>query len=524
MNRNSIPLGILGCCLLFWSANLWAEVKLPGIFSDHMVLQREQAVPIWGTATPGEKVTVKFRNQEKSAVADATGQWQVKLDPLTVGGPDQLVVSAGQTVTIHDVLVGEVWVGSGQSNMGAAVRWATGVGDTGMLALVAAGPYPEIREFGINGFLQQHVPGRWRVADTNSVPTFSGLLFAFGVRLHRELGVPVGLVIASVSGSPAGTWLSDEALKNDAACQAAIRQFATAFDSATEQKQAAVARAKWQEAVAEAKAQKKPEPQPPCPARVPGEVYCNKVGVHFETYLRPVIPYGIRGVLWDQGENGTGVIGLPDPYLLMGALFRGWRQAWGQGDFPFIYVQKNSGGGCAWDSSNPVMAKAEPFAPLPATCAGPAIVGAYLKLLDYPKIGMAISSDLGSGQHPINKSGYGQRAADVALGMVYGKPIQYYGPMYESHKIEGGQIRVTFKEVGQGLAFKHGDKLQGFAISENGQYFVWAEATIEGNSVVVSSPKIKHPVAVWYGWSSDRPWANLFNKDGLPAIPFRTNP
>jgi len=491
------------CLFLAVIVQARAEVKLSAPFSDHMVVQRDQAVPVWGTATPGEKVTVKFRDQEKSTVADAAGKWQVKLNPLKAGGPDKLVVNS---IELNDVLVGEVWIGSGQSNMAGLVK-EYAKNDPSLANLVAVAPYPQIRQMGLPGPWQVYCDGKWKVATTTNVPNFSAQLFAFGVRLHQELGVPVGLILGAASGSPSGKWLSQEALQNDAACQEAVKKFAATFDAAAEQK-----------AYELQLAQKKST----CPPRVPGEVYCEREERLYKTYIQPLQPYAIRGVLWDQGENGTGVVGIKDHALVLSAMIRCWRRDWGQGDFLFIYQQKTSGGGCAWDYTNPVTAKADPFAPLPEKMGGEGFWGAYLKLLALPNTGMAITSDLGSGQHPANKSGYAHRAADVAFGMVYGKNIQYYGPMYESHKIEGDKIRVTFKEVGKGLAFKHGDKLQGFAISAEGQRFLWADAVIDGNTVVVSSPQVPHPTAVWYGWFANRPWANLFNKDGLPAVPFHT--
>lgn len=522
MNKACHRFSVIGIYCLFLNAT-WtqAELKLPGLFGDHMVLQRDQAVPVWGTAAPGAKVIVKFRDQEKTATAGADGKWMVKLDPLKAGGPDKLSVIAENTVVIDDVLVGEVWVGSGQSNMAGWVREYTN-NDPVLAGMWAGAPYPQIRQVGIQGPWQVKVNGRWRVADAGAVGDFSALLFAFGLRLHRELGVPVGLMIGAASGSSSGLWISEEALKADAACQESIKKFAATFDQAAELQKHAAALEKWKQDAAAAKAQNKPPPAQPNHPRILGEVYAGKVGDRLETYIRPLMPYGIRGVLWDQGENGTGVIGINDQYILMDALIRCWRREWAQGDFPFIYIQKTSGGGCAWDYSNPVTAKADPFAPLPETLNGGPTWGVYIKMMNIPNAGMAICSDLGTGQHPANKSGYGHRAADVALGMVYGRKIQYYGPIYDSHKVEGDKIRVSFKQVGQGLAFRHGDKLQGFAISEEGRRFFWADARIEGDTVVVSSTNVLHPSAVWYGWLANRPWANLFNKDGLPAVPFNT--
>jgi sialate O-acetylesterase len=257
-------------------------------------------------------------------------------------------------------------------------------------------------------------------------------------------------------------------------------------------------------------------------------------------------------VLWDQGESSTGLVGI-DQYTVMGALIKGWRKDWGQ-DFPFIYVQKPSGGGCAWDNTDPVTSKGMPLKPLPNLVPGGKESGEgrdnYLRIRNYPNTFMSTSSDLSpttdptseqlangityneAGMHPENKSGFGARAARVALGGVYGKEVEIYGPVYKSYKIEGNKVIISFDHVGRGLAFKKGesvDKLQGFTITGdaktfnyNKPVFVWADAAIEGNTVVVSSDKVLTPVAVRYAWAGQHPWANLFNKDGLPALPFST--
>lgn len=488
-----------------------AEVKLPGAISSYMVLQREMAVPIWGTASPGEKVTVKFRGQQKVATADAQGKWMVKLDPLKAGGPDTLMVNS---VTVENVLVGEVWVGSGQSNMaGAAGGYAKN--DPVLAAIVAAAPYPKMRL--LKG------SGRWAEATPQSVPGFSAILFAFGLRLQKELDVPVGLMCGAVGGTPSGYWLSEEAYASDAACKEVAAKAAATYSAEKAQKAYEQQVAQWEKAVEAAK--KKGEtrlPRKPSPPTKPGECR-GKIGNLYEAHIRPFVTFGIRGVLWDQGESGTAIEGV-DQYSLMGALIGGWRKEWGQGEFPFLYIQKPSGGGCAWDPENPVTNKGEKFEPLPAKVPSDGgNVELHVRIMQHSNTGMAISSDLGPGIHPTNKSGYGYRAADVALGMVYGKKTEYYGPLYASHAVEGGKVRVKFTHVGQGLAFKHADKLQGFAVAGEDKEFHWADAVIDGDTVVVSSAAVRKPVAVRYAWANNRRWANLFNKDGLPAIPFRTD-
>ena len=488
-----------------------AEVKLPPVISSHMVLQREMAVPIWGTASPGEKVIVKFRGQQKEATADAEGKWLVKLDPLKAGGPDTLTVNG---VTLDDVLVGEVWVGSGQSNMQMGTSSYT-QNDPVLAANVAAAPYPKLRLV--------RAKTTWTVADDKSLPGFSALLFSFGLRLQKELDVPVGLMVGAVGGTPSGYWLSEEAYAGSAACKEVAAKAALNYSPEKAQKNYEEQLAKWEKDLAAAKAKGETRlPRKPVSPVKPGECH-GKVGYLYEAHVRPLEPFGIRGVLWDQGESGTAIEGV-DQFTLMGALIGGWRKEWGQGEFPFLCIEKPSGGGCAWDEENPVTNKGEKFAPLPDKVPNDGqYVETHVKIMTYPNTAMAISSDLGPSTHPSNKYGYGHRAADVALGMVYGRKLEYYGPLYASHTVEGDKVRVKYTHVGQGLAFKHGDKLQGFAVAGEDKAFHWADATIDGDTVLVSCAAVSKPVAIRYAWSGRRQWANLFNKDGLPAIPFRTD-
>jgi sialate O-acetylesterase len=489
-----------------------AEVKLPPVLSDHMVLQRDAQVPIWGTAAPEEKVTVKFRDQEKTATADRNGKWVVKLDALKAGGPDKLTITGTNAVTLEDVLVGEVWVGSGQSNMQGSVAGYS-KGDAG-LAKLAAGSYPKLR--------LSKSGGKWTEATEQNINGFSAIQFAFGVGLQKELDVPVGLMVGAVGGTPSGYWLSEEAYRSDDACKAVVKKFGETFDLEKAKKAHAEALVKWEAAAEQAKKDGKNPPAKPAAPVAAGES-AGKIGNLYAAHIKPMQPFAIRGVLWDQGESGTAINGV-DQYTLMGALIRGWRKEWGQGEFPFIYVQKMSGGGCAWDPTDPITSQGEKFSPLPKAVPND---GAYrethVRIMTYPHTFMAISSDLGPGVHPTNKSGYGLRAARVALGGVYGKKVEIYGPVYKSHKVDGEKVRVTFDHIGQGLAFKHGEKLQGFALAGADGKFEWADATIEGNEVVLTSARVQKPVSVRYAWAANHTWANLFNKDGLPALPFRTD-
>jgi sialate O-acetylesterase len=326
--------------------------------------------------------------------------------------------------------------------------------------------------------------------------------------------------------------------RTDAACQEMVRKLSPTYDYEGLKKKYDEEKAKWDLAMtewkrveAEAKAAGNTPPRPPSAPRSigkAGEAHSGKIGSLFETFIRPYVGFGIRGVLWDQGESKTN-IACVDQYALMGALIKGWRKDWGQ-DFPFLYVQKPSGGGCAWDPSNPVNAKADKFVPQPSQIPrNPLEADAdychdlHLRLMDYPKTFMVTSTDLGGGVHPVLKSAYGLRASQVALGAVYGGKEPIYGPMYTSHSVEGSRVRLKFSHTGKGLATAHQAALQGFLVAGADQKFVWAEAQIEGDSVLVSNPAVGAPVAVRYAWAGAFPWANLFNKDGLPAQPFRTD-
>lgn len=503
----------LAVASVFLPAATHAEVKLPGMFSDHMVLQRESAVAIWGTATADEEVTVKFREQVKKATANADGKWRVTLAPLTAGGPDVLMVSGKNALKFQNVLVGEVWVGSGQSNMqGSTSGYAKN--DSVLAKLAASAPYAKLRLIKGNG--------GWSEATPQNINGFSALLFTFGLKLQQELDVPVGLMQGAVGGTPSGAWLSEAALAADEKSQELIRKSAEAYPQAVKNYEENTLPA-WEKAVVAAKNGGKPEPKKPAPPAKPGTVNGRPVGYLFEEHLRHFVGYGIRGALWDQGEGGTAISGV-DQYTLMGALISGWRKEWGVGEFPFIYVQKPSGGGCPWDKENPTTAQGEAFKPLPAVVPSDGTyVETHVKIMTYPNTAMAISSDLGPGIHPSNKSGYGHRAAAVALGMTYKKPVEYYGPLYASHAVEGDKVRVHFTHVGKGLAVRHAERLQGFAVAGEDKKFFWATATLDGESVVLHCPEVSKPVAVRYAFASQRQWANLFNLNGLPAVPFRTD-
>lgn len=503
---------MLSATLLFVADSASAAVKLPGVISDHMVLQQGMNVPLWGTADKGETVTVKFRNQTKTATADDQGKWSVKLEPLAVGGPETLTIAASNTITINDVLVGEVWVGSGQSNMAGPTN---GYKDNDpVLKELASVDRPQLRLLKGNG--------TWQVATPANAGQFSAIQYAFGVRLQEQTKQPVGLMVGAVGGTPSGYWLTQEMLDADSGCREQWLAYDRDNPLEARQKRLDALLTGYEKALAAAKESGKNPPRKPLLDPAGGQSN-GVIGHLYKAHIQPMVPYGIRGVLWDQGESGTAIGGV-DQFNAMHALILGWRKAWGQGDFPFLYVQKPSGNGCVWDKENPVTAQGQAFTALPATVpADGAYRETHIRIMQHPHTAMVISSDLGAGIHPANKSGYGTRAAQVARGFVYGEKIEYYGPLFESQVIDGSKVRIRFTHIGQGITHRHGDKLQGFAIAGEDKKFVWGDATIEGDTVVVSAAAVSKPVAVRYAWSQNHTWANLFNKDGLPAIPFRTD-
>ncbi len=514
MHIPGTALSFLATSLLISVPQLCANVTLPPVFSDHMVLQREIAAPVWGKADAGEVVTVTIAGQTKKATADAQGKWSVKLDPLKLGEPLTLTVEGKNKIAIADVLVGDVWLGSGQSNMAGPVR-SYAVKDE-PLAKLAAGTYPKLR------LISSGAKG-WTEAKPEAIQGFSALMFAFGVPLQKEIGVPVGLIVGSVGGTPSGFWISEEAYRADAAAAEQVKKYAATFNPEKAQQIYEKQLADWQTASEAAKTAGAKPPRKPVLAAKPGESSRGKIGQLYEAHIRPFIPYAIRGVLWDQGEAGTDVAGV-DQFTLMGALIRGWRKDWEQGEFPFLYVQKISGAGCAFDPQNPLTKEASKFSPLPAQVpADGAHRELHVKIAQHPRTAMVAASDLGGMTHPLMKSSYGERAARVALGFAYGKKVAFSGPQHAAHKVEGDKVRVKFTHLGAGLARGQGEKLQGFAIAGEDKRFAWADATIDGDSVVLSSAQVPKPVAARYAWAAQIPWANLFNKEGLPAVTFRTD-
>ncbi len=465
---------------------------------------------------------MRYLDQEVKTRADAEGNWMVRLAPMEAGGGgSDLVIEGSNTLTFAEVVVGEVWIGSGQSNM-----WGPGYPeeDPALARAIVEGPYPDIRLYVSPEDMRGENAPRWGNADAGNMTRFSALLFSFGLTLHRELDVPVGLILGAVNGTPSGAWTPESAILADPVIQESLRNYREGvYARMFADYQNKLAAYESRRAAGETDL-KKPVP-PPEPGKVgistdPGSLY--------HSIIEPMIPYGIRGVLWDQGEAYTGIRDVGQ-FAMMRVLIQSWREAWGQGDFPFIAMQKPTGGGIAWDPEDELTRHAHGFTPLPRTVPFDhgGKVQEYLSLKRLPETYVVSTGDIappyGTGDintHPRAKYASGTRAAQVAFQFVYDLPIPGYGPMYEDHEVEGDRVSIRFQYAPNGLAWRHGEALQGFALSGGGNEWHWAEARIEGREVIVHSDAVPEPRRVKYGMAADRRWANLFSAEGLPAVPF----
>lgn len=478
-----------------------ADVKLPALFSDHAVLQRDATVPVWGWAAKGEEVTVSIAGQSQTTQAGDNGKWRVDLKNLSAGGPHALTVKGSNTITVNDVLIGEVWLGSGQSNMAMTVNRALDYAKE-----QAAGNLPQVRQFTVRSNAAptptDDVIGTWNVCTPDTVGSFSATLFFAGREIHRELKVPVGLINSSVGGTPIESWIDANAQKSKPELKGFFDARKTeVFDpiaaKAAYEKQVAT----WTEAVKKARAAKQPLPRKP---RDPIALRATKgnVGGLFNGKINGLIPYAIKGALWYQGEANAqpGKSEYYEHQLTL--LVQDWRQRWGY-DFPMAWAQLPNFGGGRGD----------------AWCQ---VREAMLKTLKLPKTGMAVTIDIGEEKdiHPKNKQEVGRRLALWALGDVYGGKGSISGPRYTSSKVTDSSMVIKFTHTDGGLVFK--DAPQGFVIAGADKQWKEATARIEGQTLVVSSPAVAKPVAVRYAWS-EMPPCTLWNGAGLPASPFRTD-
>ncbi|XHR28036.1 MAG: sialate O-acetylesterase [Chthoniobacteraceae bacterium] len=556
------PPGILAAAFVVaGSPFALADVSLPAIFGDHMVLQRDGAVPVWGHADPGEKVTVSAAGASASATAGPDGKWSVRLKNLPPSAtPVEVTVQGKNKLTFSDVLVGDVWVCSGQSNMAFGIRE-----DASSKAEIAQANFPQIRFFyvpravapqpaaDIKAAPAGSTQGSWQVCTPESLSKlgFSAVGYYFGKDIHQATKQPVGLIESAWGGTVAQAWTSLETLKKTpglenlaTAAQKFSENFQTnleAYGPALEKYKVDLAQwkeankealeayktalAQWQtdakQAVAEGKpAAPKPTPvsEPKAPVS-PDQSPNNPTGL-YNGMIAPIVPYGIKGAIWYQGESNASQAVVYR--TLFPAMIADWRGHWAQGDFPFLFVQ---------------LANYMARKPEPGDSSWALLREAQLKTLSVPNTGMAVIIDLGEGSdiHPKDKWDVGARLALAGRHVAYGEKLAYSGPIYKALKVEGNQARLTFDHTDGGLTigvppehFHPGEprtaapELQGFAIAGADNKFVWAKAKIDGDTVVVSAEGVTAPVAVRYAWA-DNPEANLYNKAGLPASPFRTD-
>jgi len=498
------------CLMAAWCCR--ADVRLPQIFGDHMVLQRGMPVPVWGWADPGEQVTVSFGGQTAATVAGADGTWRVRLDPMEASAQGRaLTVAGNNTLTVGDVLVGEVWLLGGQSNMESDLSWCNPEhGRSANIPLLRVGK----AQHTLAPRPQDDVEASWRVARDGQALHMTAAGFYFARKLVEELGVPVGLLDTSWGGSEIQFWVPLEQWKSKPELRERWEQ-----EMATYRQNIAQYFQQVEDWLQEARAIT--EEGGVC-ARVPNMPWRREHGHMYNGMTHAFAPYAIRGMLWYQGEYNAND---GDFYLhQMRGLIDGWRERWGQGRFPCYFVQlpnldqpnDNPAGGDGWANIRAVQERA---------------------MRAIPGTGMIVTIDIGEADdiHPRNKLDVGERLARWALAREYGRTgLVYRSPFFKEMTVEDNRARIHFDSVGSGLMVGRKDgldpavededgTLRRFAIAGEDRVWHWAEARIDGDTVVISSPAVATPVAVRYAYAMNPEGANLYNRDGLPAAPFRTD-
>lgn len=483
-------------------------VKPNSLFSDNAVFQRGVEVPVWGTADNDEKITVEFNGQKVETVA-ANGKWLVKLKPMKENAnPQTLVIRGKNTLTFKNILIGEVWICSGQSNMERQLGLRSG--QKPILNWLGeardAQNYPQIRQFYVaknpSDTKLEDANSKWVICDSTSSKLFSAVGFFFARSLTQNLKVPVGMLFSAVGGTPAEKWTSRATLESNPQLKSIVED----YDKAVIDFPAALKKFKlnedslinkWKSDTAIARIASKPIPRKPVAPVNP--VKSGDCGGLFNGMIAPLIPYAIKGVIWYQGESNSAK---PKQYqTLFPAMIADWRRLWNEGEFPFLFVQV-----APYRGMNPEIREAQ--------------------LISWQKTkntAMVVTVDCGNSAdiHPANKKPVGERLALAAQALAYNQKVMYSGPVYRSMKILGNEIELSFDYIGKGLIAK-GNELTDFVIAGSDKKFVPAKAIIKGDKIMVSSDKVQNPEAVRMGWSNV-PHVNLFNKEGLPASPFRTD-
>lgn len=483
-----------------------AVVSVPALFSDNMVLQCDQPVPVWGWADDGETVTVRFRDQERTATA-REGRWNVVLAPMAAGGPGKMVVAGENEITITNVLVGENWVCGGQSNMAWPVSRSANAEEA-----IAAADHPEIRLFKVPVSAadtpQTDVAAEWVVCTPESVAAFSAVGYYFGRDLQNHRNVPVGLIQASMGGTNASCWTTRATLANTPELQSILAEYDAAVERYPE------ARARYEEARAahEEKLKQAREAgrtlsrqEGRGPREPMGPDHIKRPSALYNAMIAPLQPYAVRGAIWYQGEANAHSAGSAAQYrTLFPAMIQDWRKGWGQKRFPFVFVQLAAYG------DNP---------------AWPLLRDVQTDTLRLPDTGMAVAIDVGNKTdiHPKDKATVGNRLMQSARNAAYGEDVPLTGPLFHEVEFRDNLAIVSFRNASNGM-ISSAEPLTGFWIAGPDRKFVPAEAAIGGLNVIVRSDKVANPVAVRYGWQAfPEPPCTLYNYEGRPAVPFRTD-
>ncbi|MDR1283160.1 MAG: sialate O-acetylesterase [Opitutaceae bacterium] len=488
---------------LFTTTSLVADIRLAPIFGDHMVLQRDIEIPVWGDASPGEKTSVTFHRYTASTTAGPDGRWRVNL-PKTAATPQpgELVIYGKNRIVLNDIVVGDVWLCSGQSNMEFTVRLVANAARE-----TATADYPLIRHFRVprtraatpqSDMAPSTNERIWQPATPKTVAGFSAVGYFYAREIYQKTGIPVGLIRATLGGSTIEAWMSRNALTADPSLSPTLIRWektVTDYPAATK---------RYEQQLAGWSALPEPRAQKPSPPRDPAKNNAMPSGL-YNAMIHPLLPFGIRGILWYQGENNAWHA--PDYAPLFNALIKQWRADFGLGDIPFYFVQlPNFKDGDAGQRQWAFLREAQQ------------------KALALPNTGMAVTIDIGNPDdvHPTNKQDVAHRLALIARARHYGEPsLETSGPVYHVHQRIGSAIRITFKHA-DGLTSRNGPPTS-FELAGADKNFVAATAAIEtGGTILVSSPSVPEPVAVRYAWTNT-PDVNLYNSSNLPAAPFRTD-
>lgn len=445
------------------SVQSYSQIKLPSIFSDNMVLQQKSEADIWGWGDPGSEIKISGSWSKDTVKAKISNQsaWNVKLETPAAGGPFTISIKGNEEVVLKNVMIGEVWICSGQSNM----EWSADSKIINTEEEVKNASYPAIRFFHVKKMgsetLQNNCFGRWEESSPSTMHSFSAIGYFFGRNLHQNLNIPIGIIEVAWGGTPAEVWMKADLVESDPLLQTCAAKLKT-YD--------------W---------------------------WPSKSGVVYNAMISPLVPYKLAGAIWYQGESNADN---PESYRkLFKTLIENWRHDFGT-DFPFYYVQ------------------IAPYA-YGKTTRAPLIREMQMQSMDIPKTGMVVVSDLVddvNNIHPQNKQDVGKRLANWALAETYGvKGLVYKHPLYESMKVEKSKIRIALSNADNGLAV-HGDDIKCFEIAGADKIFTPAKAKIDGKSILVWRKEQKNPVAVRFSYSNDA-IGNLFSKEGLPVAPFRTD-